>query len=92
MLSLNNIKSRRERLNIIVQENIKRAKQRNQKKLIDCNFLVISKPIYKECSICLEKIIKDNMKTKCNHYFHNDCINSWKNIGKNSCPNCRTHI
>lgn len=48
------------------------------------------------CSICLENLkslaaVKDNgeiCRTKCNHYFHKDCINAWL-IENETCPNCR---
>jgi len=30
-------------------------------------------------------------QTKCNHYFHKDCINRWKSISE-SCPICRQSI
>jgi tRNA A-37 threonylcarbamoyl transferase component Bud32 len=45
-----------------------------------------------DCTICLEKINNNYHKTSCNHYFHNNCINSWKNTGQNSCPNCREKL
>ncbi len=48
--------------------------------------------IYKEniCSICLEEKEgkKFDMETKCGHYFHQNCLNSWTDK-KNTCPNCR---
>ena len=44
-----------------------------------------------ECSICLEYILDDLHKTKCNHIFHNKCINDWLNE-KNTCPLCRRNI
>jgi len=50
------------------------------------------KPCGKDCSICLEKVRNDGCKTSCNHHFHKNCINSWKNVGKNTCPNCRSKL
>ena len=47
---------------------------------------------YEDCSICQEKVKCGGMKTKCGHHFHNDCINSWKNMAKNTCPNCRAEM
>ena len=45
------------------------------------------------CIICFKKInyldVNESFKTKCNHFFHYNCINSWININ-NSCPTCRT--
>ena len=45
------------------------------------------------CSICLEKINDkcNNLKLKCAHIFHNDCINTWLNTN-NKCPLCRIII
>ena len=47
-----------------------------------------------ECSICLEKIKdKELHKTKCNHCFHQHCINTWlEEMKKYTCPNCRKVI
>lgn len=44
------------------------------------------------CSICLS-IIKnrDLFKSKCNHRFHNVCIDNWLSINK-TCPLCRCNI
>ena len=44
-----------------------------------------------DCSICLEKIDKKDIKTTdCGHYFHKNCLKEWtdKSVGV-SCPNCR---
>lgn len=43
---------------------------------------------YKECSICLEKINKNIRKTKCNHEFHQKCLDKWIE-NNNTCPDCR---
>ena len=46
----------------------------------------------KICSICLEELkINPTTKLSCNHYFHNNCINLWKEK-KNICPICRKPI
>jgi len=50
------------------------------------------KPCGKDCSICMEEVKEDGIKTECNHHYHKDCINSWFNIGRNTCPNCRANI
>ena len=49
--------------------------------------------ISKECSICLEKIKKDdNVSTiDCAHTFHYNCIMEWGKY-KSECPLCRTNI
>lgn len=39
------------------------------------------------CSICLDDILIDVIKTKCNHYFHKECLKEWDL--NNGCPNCR---
>jgi len=46
-----------------------------------------------ECSICLEKYVKNDkiMNLECNHTFHDNCIKLWlKN--NNTCPQCRENI
>jgi hypothetical protein len=41
------------------------------------------------CSICLNEINdKDKYKTKCNHIFHEECIEFWYRKSQ-SCPLCR---
>lgn len=51
---------------------------------------------YPDCSICLEKVKTDRVKTNCDHIFHKDCIESWVRLGRgqntNKCPNCRTEF
>jgi len=44
------------------------------------------------CAICLENLSSDACKlTKCSHYFHIRCIDSWIKI-KFTCPNCRQDL
>ena len=46
----------------------------------------------KICSICLEELkIYPTTKLNCNHFFHTNCINLWKEK-KNICPICRNPI
>jgi hypothetical protein len=40
------------------------------------------------CIICLSKNRKNLIKTKCNHYYHKECIIKWCEIS-NTCPACR---
>ena len=40
------------------------------------------------CIICLDKNKKNLIKTKCNHYYHKECIKKWCEIS-NTCPACR---
>ena len=46
-----------------------------------------------DCSICLEKLIDDDIEVElpCKHRFHIYCINSWTPIN-NNCPLCRANI
>lgn len=42
-----------------------------------------------ECSICFEKINKNDIeKTSCSHYYHSECIEKWLDK-KGTCPLCR---
>jgi len=47
-------------------------------------------PESKDCSICLEKLIDDDIEIElpCKHRFHIYCIQRWVDINKN-CPLCR---
>jgi hypothetical protein len=49
-----------------------------------------------ECPICLETIkIMNEIKTPCNHYFCEMCLNKWKYSNQhnyNLCPVCRQEI
>tara|TARA_B100000123_G_C25724588_1_gene426256 strand:+ start:1265 stop:1639 length:375 start_codon:yes stop_codon:yes gene_type:complete len=46
-----------------------------------------------ECSICLEKYIKNDklINLHCSHSFHKDCLNEWLKKN-NTCPQCREII
>tara|TARA_B110000858_G_scaffold185970_1_gene228650 strand:- start:4 stop:564 length:561 start_codon:yes stop_codon:yes gene_type:complete len=46
-----------------------------------------------ECSICLEKLEKNNSVVilECSHKFHDKCIKNWMKI-KKTCPICRKKI
>ena len=45
------------------------------------------------CSICFDKLENNILKTPCNHYFHQNCLDEWiaKNLNnkEQNCPNCR---
>jgi len=44
-----------------------------------------------ECCICMDDIDCDVYKTKCNHHFHKECMESWlKN--SSTCPICRSQV
>lgn len=49
---------------------------------------------YGLCSICLNDISSNPEILNCGHFFHRDCIQSWKKeMKKNfSCPLCRKQI
>jgi hypothetical protein len=49
---------------------------------------VVSPEISKDCSICLETVQRDFVRTPCNHYYHKKCLNTWKQRS-NKCPCCR---
>ena len=44
-----------------------------------------------ECSICLttDIVLIDKCITQCNHNYCKNCLDSWFNKGKNTCPMCR---
>lgn len=44
-----------------------------------------------ECSICFEEITNVS-SANCNHNFCHSCIMDWCNVGKVSCPLCRTRM
>jgi len=43
------------------------------------------------CSICLNQVrmTRTNPPLRCGHVFHSECIEQWKEQGKNTCPECR---
>jgi hypothetical protein len=43
------------------------------------------------CSICLNEVrpTRTNPPIRCGHMFHSQCLQEWKNKGKNTCPVCR---
>ena len=43
------------------------------------------------CSICLNevRVTRSNPPIRCGHVFHSECIEKWKEQGKNTCPTCR---
>lgn len=49
------------------------------------------KHVKKECSICYENIHYNVYVTKCNHYFHFNCLYKWAK-NNNSCPLDRNYI
>lgn len=53
---------------------------------------ILENDINKECSICIEHLVKGNYITtlECAHSYHKDCINEWLLI-KRICPLCDTN-
>ena len=47
----------------------------------------------KECSICLDSYMEDEIiiYLECGHYYHNECSKQWFKEGKN-CPLCRASL
>ncbi|CAF1480359.1 unnamed protein product [Rotaria magnacalcarata] len=46
---------------------------------------------YGKCTICLNDMWNtDSAYTKCNHVFHEACINQWVANNSHTCPNCRS--
>ena len=45
----------------------------------------------RECPICLESLIEGIVKTTCSHFYHKDCLNTWKRT-RHNCPMCRKKI
>ena len=43
------------------------------------------------CSICLGSLNSNYVSTKCNHYYHKDCIYEWLSR-KIICPNCKNNL
>lgn len=54
-------------------------------------YLTSSPPQDTDCSICMEKISKDFILTKCNHYFHKVCLEQWE-ARSIQCPYCRSSL
>lgn len=50
----------------------------------------------KTCSICLDRIVSGNVKTKCKHNFHKKCLIGWCKsqslLTAPPCPICRRNI
>ena len=46
------------------------------------------------CPICLERIVSNNVKTKCKHNFHKGCLIGWCRSQSEDpkCPICRSNI
>ena len=94
-LNIKLLKERRKKLELKVKENIRKYNKKQE--IINLEYIILPNDLSSDnnhnCSICLEKINHISyIKTYCNHHFHRECINSWKRIGKNSCPNCRKNI
>jgi len=58
----------------------------NNNKCLMCSY-DFKDEMKRECAICLDSLITDIKKTKCNHYFHSVCISEWDST--RGCPMCR---
>lgn len=46
-----------------------------------------------ECSICMESMtLRTSRNIGCNHRFHSNCLERWKDQGKRTCPVCRKYF
>ena len=45
-----------------------------------------------ECSICMEKLEGNTMRTRCKHAFHESCLGRWIRTSSYSCPMCRCTV
>ena len=45
-----------------------------------------------DCVICYYELTNDTIKLPCNHIFHNECMNRWKQLNNNTCPYCRYNL
>ena len=58
----------------------------NANKCLTCNY-DIKNELNKECCICLDSLMTDIKKTRCNHFFHSKCLEKWDK--SKGCPCCR---
>jgi hypothetical protein len=47
-----------------------------------------------ECPICYEEFRKlgDFVELTCGHFYHRECLDQWRGMGKTTCPICRRQI
>lgn len=73
------------------------SKKCSMNKIQDINFdnYFLKNPIPPEkeliCSICMDNFDNNYVLTKCNHYYHKDCIYEWLKL-KVICPNCKSNF
>lgn len=61
-------------------------------KVDDKNIQTVKTDTDDKCPICLMNYNKEGIKlVKCQHVFHNDCLNEWLHYNDN-CPLCRTSV
>jgi ankyrin repeat protein len=49
----------------------------------------------KACGVCRDDYTNGQtlyLLNPCNHVFHQDCLKSWTDTGRNTCPSCQVHI
>lgn len=51
-------------------------------------------PRKNECSICLQSMDShiENIRLKCQHSFHKQCVKRWFETGTGTCPLCRADV
>ena len=53
---------------------------------------IINNEIF-SCPVCLNDIIEDEKcLTNCNHFFCKECLHTWFERNKITCPTCRSNI
>jgi hypothetical protein len=74
------------------------SKSCEQEKIIsETKILVVCSPCEEDCSICLEPLSSDTLKTSCGHKFHSGCIyrvenEEFKGALWFKCPLCRKNV
>ncbi|XP_011005646.1 PREDICTED: probable E3 ubiquitin-protein ligase XERICO [Populus euphratica] len=54
----------------------------------------ISRAQYRECAVCLSEFTEGERvrKLKCDHTFHQECLDKWLQQSMATCPLCRTTV
>jgi hypothetical protein len=45
-----------------------------------------------DCPICYTRIKNSCIGSNCTHHFCLDCLKKWKQLGKNTCPICKSNL
>lgn len=61
-------------------------------RMIDSEMCMVH-TILGECPICMESMtLRTSRNIGCNHRFHSNCLERWKDQGKRTCPVCRKYF